>query len=187
MTPTPDSTLADPEQRIADLERRLAECQAERDERTAERDEALQRETATAEVLQVINSSPGDLKPVFDAILEKALRLCDAAFGMLATYNGDAFESVALRNVPAAYAAFLQGLHRPSAETAHGRIVRGESIVQIADVAAEELYRRGDPHRRALVETAKARTLLLVPLRRDGALLGVISAYRQDVRPFSER
>jgi hypothetical protein len=84
MSPTPDSTLADAEQGIADLQRQLAECRAERDE-------ALQRETATAEVLQVINSSPGDLAPVFDAIVEKARGLCDAAFGTLMIVTGSNF------------------------------------------------------------------------------------------------
>src|SRR6516164_415622 len=84
MCPTPDSTLADPQEINADLQRQLAECRAERDE-------ALARETAMAEVLQVINSSPGELAPVFDSILEKAHSLCGAVKGAMVTYDGEHF------------------------------------------------------------------------------------------------
>ena len=102
MSSTPDSTLTDPQQIIADLQRQLAE-------RTAERDGALDREAATAEVLQVINSSPGDLAPVFDAILEKAHSLCGAVFGALLTYDGEALHLMAERNLPPAWVDFLRG------------------------------------------------------------------------------
>jgi hypothetical protein len=114
MSAPPDSTATDPEQRIADLECQLAE-------RTAERDQALRRETATAEVLKVINSSPGDLGPVFDAMLEKALRLCGAAFGLLFTWDGEWFHPVAWRGISHELLAVLREPSRPQPGTLSAR------------------------------------------------------------------
>ncbi len=149
--------------------------------------EALEQQTATAEVLGVINSSPGDLTPVFDAMLQRACDLCEAAFGQLWTYDGAHFEMVASRGVPPEYARFVRGPQRLGPGTAHGRIVAGENVVHIADLAGEEAYRSGDPHRRATVDVAGARSLLGIALRQDEQLLGVLMIYRQEVQPYSEK
>ena len=149
--------------------------------------EALEQQTATAEVLGVINSSPGELAPVFDAMLEKAMRLCEAAFGVLRTYDGAQLNAVAMRGVPDAYADFAREPLRPGPETGLGRMLRGERVVHIADITADEVYRSSDRLRVATVELGGARTLLVVPLRTDDALLGVITIYRQEVRPFTEK
>ena len=150
--------------------------------------EVLEQQTATAEVLQVINSSPGALAPVFDAMLEKAMHLCEAAFGGLWTFEEDRYHAVALRGVPQAFAAYLaERKEMPGPGTAPYRLRRGEPLVHNIDLAAEEPYRAGDPGRRALVDLGGARTALQVPLRKDDAVLGVITIYRQEVRPFSEK
>ena len=103
LTVTPDDSTADPRRIIAELQRKLDACATDLAQRTAERDEALAQQTATAEVLQVINSSPGDLAPVFQAMLEKALRLCGGSFGELRTYDGERFHLAATHGVPTAY------------------------------------------------------------------------------------
>jgi GAF domain-containing protein len=173
---------------ITELRRANAELQQRFDEALAERDESLQRETATTEVLQVINSSPGDLMPVFDAMLEKATRLCDAGFGILWTYDDNSFRASALRNVPAPYAEFLaRAPYRPDPRSAHGRIINGERLIQFVDVADAELYRSGDPLRRALVDLGRARSGLAVSLRNEKTLLGVFVIYRQEVSPFTDK
>jgi GAF domain-containing protein len=148
--------------------------------------EALEQQTATSEVLQVINSSPGDLAPVFDAMLGKAMRLCEAAFGVLRTYDGEQLNAVAMRGVPDAYAEFAREPLHPDPATGLGRMLRGERLVHIADIRDDEIYRSGDRLRVATVELGGARTLLVVPLRKDDALLGVITIFRQEVRLFSE-
>jgi two-component system, NtrC family, sensor kinase len=195
MSATPDSTFTNPEQLIADLQRQLVECRAELDkaqrnlnETATERDDALARETATAVVLQVINSSPGDLAPVFDAILEKAMRLCEASCGDLRTYDGQSFHVGALRGVPAAYAKFRA--ENPMAfgpETGPGRALKGEPFIHVVDLIDTDNYRNGEPIRRAVVDLGGARTLLLVPLRKDEAVHGFIMIYRTEVHPFTDK
>ncbi len=154
----------------------------------SEQREALERQTATAEILQIINGSPGDLEPVFISVLEKALRLCEAAFGVFWTYDGNHFHASALLGVPAAFADFAkQRPHRVGNDNTHARALRGEAVMHIVDAADSEAYRLGDPLRRALVDLGGARTSLGVALRKDEALLGVLILYRKEVRPFSER
>ena len=150
--------------------------------------EALEQQTATAEVLQVINSSPGDLAPVFDRMLDRALHLCGAAFGILWTYDGEWIHAAAIRGATAAFAEFLTSVpHPPGRDNAHGRLLRGERFVHIADAEADAAYRSDDPLRRATVELGKARTILAVPLRKDEVFLGDIVIYRREVQLFSEK
>jgi class 3 adenylate cyclase/putative methionine-R-sulfoxide reductase with GAF domain len=170
----------------AGLERENAELRRLLAELTAEGDEALAQQTATAEVLQVINSSPGDLAPVFDAILEKAMRLCEAAFGMLGTVDGDELRTAAARGLPQAFVEFRKNnpsVHGPG----RARVLAGERVVHILDLRNEEFYRTGDPNRRAIIDLGGARTVLLVALEKDGAVLGHIGVYRQEVQPFSDK
>ncbi len=150
--------------------------------------EALEQQTATAEVLQVINASPGDLRRVFETMLEKAMRLCDAAFGEFHTFDGDSFLPAALLGIPAAFAEFR--LHTPpiyQAGTLAWRIREGAEVLHIADLMDEDAYRNGDPQRRAMVDLGGARSAISVALRKDDTLLGMINVYRQEVRPFSDR
>jgi GAF domain-containing protein len=151
-----------------------------------ETSEALEQQTATAEVLGVINSSPGDLKPVFDAILDKAINLCGAGFGIINTYDGERFHPVSHRNPP----GFETFSWPPPPANRHGgliRVVNGEDIVPIHDLKADPGYEEGDPRRRYLVDVFGARTCVAVALRKDGKLLGSITAYRQEVRPFTDK
>jgi len=149
--------------------------------------EALEQQTATAEVLQVINASPGDLKPVFEAMLEKAMRLCEAAFGFMTVIDGERSRTVAARGVPAAYAAFRERNPTPANAPIASRVRRGEPFIHTVDLKAERFYEEGEPQRRAIVDLGGARTLLAVPLMRDQAVLGAIQVYRTEVRPFADK
>jgi len=148
MSPTPDSTSANLQPTFDNLQRQLAEARAERDEaerrlveRTAERDESEAQKAAMAEVLQVINSSPGDLVPVFDAMLEKATRLCEASFGQLATYDGEFFRFVAVHGeTPFVEEQRARGPLPPSFGVTWSRLVSGERFVHLADLMDTDLY-----------------------------------------------
>jgi class 3 adenylate cyclase/putative methionine-R-sulfoxide reductase with GAF domain len=135
------------------------------------------------------DESPGDLAPVFDAMLDKATRLCEASFGIMNTYDGQRFEDGAAHRVPAALAEWRERyrllLFEPG--TAPARMVGGEDLVHTVDLMTAEAYQRGDPSRRAMVDLGGARSHLIVALRKDGALVGTIAVYRQQVRPFSDK
>jgi GAF domain-containing protein len=147
--------------------------------------EALEQQTATAEVLQVINSSPGDLAPVFEAILEKAHALCGVDAGVLGTYDGERFQAVATRGLPEQINTLVRQPFIAAPASPHDRLVRGETLVEIIDLATAE-WHQDDPKRQAALE-AGIRSLLYVPLRKDGNLLGYFTANRWELRPFTPR
>src|SRR5215469_5838300 len=189
MSPAPE-TLADPQQVIADLQGELSDAQERLAERTAERDEALSRETATAEVLGVINASAGDLAPVFKAILEKALRICGAAAGNLLSYDGEFFHVEAAVHADGRIAE--NQLDRPPLQARSDRhnllhpLLEGKDFAFYEDVRESNGYRQ-DPAFREMVDSGGYRSLLNVALRKEGALLGGIGIYRQEVRPFTDK
>src|SRR5262249_13182376 len=136
------------------------------------------------EVLQVINSSPGDLAPVFDAILEKARTLCGAALGDLMIFDGDQFRQVATCAEPRFVEYWQQNPVRPRGDGPLSHLMHGERVIHLPDVREGAAYRDIPDYRRRM-DLGGIRTLLTVPLRKDGVLLGAISAYRQEVRPFT--
>src|SRR5437588_8109893 len=148
--------------------------------------EALAQQTATAEVLGVINASPGDLAPVFEAMLEKAIHLCGAAFGIMNTFDGVRFDVAATRGVPAEAEAVLRSA-QPSTHGVGASVLRGEDIVAIEDYTASPAYLAGAPRARALADLGGGRSDVAAALRKDGRLLGTIGVYRQEVRPFTDK
>src|SRR5712691_11454792 len=162
------------------------------DQRTHELSESLEQQTATSEVLRVISSSPGDLKPVFDTMLANATRLCEAKFGNLFLREGNGFHVVAMHGgAPTTYIEMLQrapvlDLHdHPHIPLA--RIAQTKEVLHVSDLAMEPSYIERDSRIVLLVETAGARSLLAVPMLKEGELLGAFIIYRPEVRPFSEK
>jgi signal transduction histidine kinase len=150
--------------------------------------ESLQQQTATADVLKVISSSPGELEPVFGALLENATRICEARFANLSLYNGETFQDVALHNPPAGYTERgLREVIRPHAESGLAYVVRTKQIAHIDDIRAQPPYREGDPAVVGLADVAGARTLLIVPMLKENTLVGTIAIYRQEVRLFTDK
>ena len=181
MSATPDSTLANPEQLIADLQCQLAE-------REAELAEARERETATAEVLQIINSSPGDLAPVFDSILEKAHTLCGVALGSFCLVDGERMPAVATRGYAEEHAV-LARTGFPTKSQLGDRLARGEIIhtPDLRETIGSQRDQTASEINRVAVEMTGSRTYLAVPLRKDGVLLGYLSAHRREVLPFTDK
>jgi class 3 adenylate cyclase/putative methionine-R-sulfoxide reductase with GAF domain len=155
---------------------------------TDELSKSLQQQTATADVLRVISSSPGELKPVFDTMLANAMRICEAQFGNLFLYDGGGFTPAAWHNVPQGFIDFYGlGPYQAGPQTGLGRVASKKEIIHIKDITTEQAYLNGDPLRIATVELLKARTYLAVPMLKDEQLVGAIVIYRQEVRPFAEK
>ncbi|HTR53417.1 MAG TPA: GAF domain-containing protein, partial [Kofleriaceae bacterium] len=156
--------------------------------------ESLDRQTATAEVLRVISASPGDVKPVFEAALANSLRLCGASFGFVYRFDGSAFHTAASQGLPAAYAQFLHGQPPFSLDEAPwgrrtplGRLAETARTVHVADLTADASYVDRLPPIVAMLEVGGARSIIGVPLLREGELLGAIMVYRNEAKPFDPK
>jgi len=158
-------------------------------QRTRELTESLEQQTATSEVLQVISSSPGDLQPVFATMLEKAVRICDAKFGNIYRWDNVTFDLVATFNTPPALAkARRRSPVRPIPGNLFGRMLATKAAIHVADLAADERYiEQRDPTAVAGVELGGIRTLIAVPMLKDSDLIGALTVFRQEVRPFTDK
>jgi signal transduction histidine kinase len=151
-------------------------------QRTTDLGEALEQQTATADVLRIISASPGNLKSVFDAILENATRICEAKFGILNLYADDGLRMGAMHNVPSAFAAWhrQRDVYQPIPGSPPDRVIRTKKVCHVLDNAAEPA-----PGRAATL--GGARSTVCVPMLNDDVLIGTITIFRQEVRPFSDK
>ena len=159
---------------------------AEVDRLTRELDQAREQQTATSEVLQIISSFAGDLDPVFQAILTNATRICEAKFGALYLSEGDGFRAIAMHNAPPAYEEARAGVLHPPPSTSLWRAANTKQAVQTADVMLEQGYIERDPFVVSAVALGGYRSVFTVPMLHEDKLVGVITIFRQKVRPFTE-
>jgi signal transduction histidine kinase len=171
----------------ADLEQQLEKYRHELAEARERLAEALEQQTATSEVLSVISSSPGELEPVFQAMLANAMRICEAKFGTMFGYADGAFRALSCLGVPQEFAAYLQQPRVWGPETGLGQLARTKQTVHLADVHSGRAYDDKDPGRIAAIEMGGIRTLLIVPMLKESELIGSINIYRQEVRPFTDK
>src|SRR6266487_1306224 len=173
----------------ADLEQQLEKYRHELVEAREHLAEALEQQTATSEVLQVISSSPGELEPLFETMLAKAVHICEAKFGTLYLYDGDAFRAEAFHNAPPAFVETRsrQPRIRPPPDSALGRLAITKQVAHIADIKTTQSYIEHDPYMVVPVDLAGYRTIVSVPMLKDNELIGAINIYRQEVRPFTDK
>jgi signal transduction histidine kinase len=172
----------------ARLQESYADLENKVEQRTSELRETLQQQTATSEVLETISSSTGDLEPVFQKMLENATRICGAKFGTMTLYENGGFRTVALYNAPQAYVdTQLYKLIRPHPEGGLGTVERTHEAVHIDDIRTQAPYIEGNPNVRALSDVAGARTLVIVPMLKEDELMGSITIFRQEVKPFTDK
>jgi GAF domain-containing protein/sensor histidine kinase YesM len=170
------------------LQESYANLEKKVEQRTHELSEALEQQTATSEVLKVISSSPGDLQPVFQVMLENATRICEAKFGGLFLFENGAVKIVAAHGLPRQFSEYVQSkAQRPGPLNAMSRLIATKQIVHIVDYSSDQAYLQRDALAVAGVELGGIRTLVNVPLLKDGALVGLIGIFRQEVRPFSDK
>jgi signal transduction histidine kinase len=159
-------------------------------QRTDDLSEALEQQTATSEVLQVISSSPGELTPVFEAMLSNATRICEANMGALYLYDGEAFRAGAFHNAPPAFVEERSRgpiRPRPQSRAPLARIGRTKQVIHVVDLTAEQAYIERDPITVATVELGGFRTVVWVPMLKESDLIGVFAIYRQEVRQFTDK
>src|SRR5215472_7666738 len=190
-----DDTVGDLKRENAKLQRRLAERDSEvaalqrrLGERESELAEAVAQQAASSEVLQVINSSPGELAPVFDALLDKVLRLCEASYGTLLTWDGERLHRSSFRGASVELLEALGGSEpvMPPPGSVADRLLRGEDIIYTADITQDPSFVRS-PRVQILGRVGGVRGYIAVPLRKDNRLLGFIAIYRREVRPFTDK